>query len=95
MPVASPCGLQFVAEGSGGPGGNHPKSAVLPPMGCSVGLKSGPALSLFTSQRPADGLGRPGGVWRTFPRDPKSGPDGRRGHALPELLHSQPSVLAV
>ncbi|XP_061242997.1 N-acetylgalactosamine-6-sulfatase isoform X4 [Bos javanicus] len=41
------------------------------------------------------GVGRPGGVWRTFQRDPEFGPDGRGGDALPELLHGQPPVLPI
>uniref|UniRef100_A0A673V3G4 Galactosamine (N-acetyl)-6-sulfatase n=1 Tax=Suricata suricatta TaxID=37032 RepID=A0A673V3G4_SURSU len=44
---------------------------------------------------PADGVGRPGGIRRTFQRDPKFGPDGRRRDAFSKLLLSQPPVLTV
>lgn len=49
-------------------------------------------LSMLSS---ADGLGRPGSIWRTFQRDPKFGPDGCRRDAFPKLLLSQPAVLAM
>ncbi|XP_044238260.2 N-acetylgalactosamine-6-sulfatase isoform X2 [Ursus arctos] len=41
------------------------------------------------------GVGRPGGIWRTFQRDPEFGPDGCRRDAFPKLLLSQPAVLTI
>nr|XP_035975719.1 N-acetylgalactosamine-6-sulfatase isoform X8 [Halichoerus grypus] len=52
-------------------------------------------LKACSDDRISDGVGRPGGIWRTFQRDPEFGPDGRRRDAFPKLLLSQPTVLAI